>query len=548
MNIDTVTLKLREQVKSIDWKLLLFLLLFLNVKLFVKLLALVLIFSFRPDFKFGIRLTNSRMPLFYLLAIIIAGLNLLAEGLFKNFSYDLSFLTGIMFWGMCMLAFHQVRLAVEKNESVIIHRTLLVFFIINAFVSLIIYTGIIWETGTINPYRFQGNFQKYFINTGDYIKGIAWDTSTTNAILNAFAVIYFLIRNKALNAVCFMALLLLCGSNMINILLVLVFLFLFIFKSDKVQKSVMVICVVLMAIFLVKISPQNNHYILETWQRLTGNIPPPKPIITHVTPITEKPDSTLNAEERKQKIAQLYLDSIKNYNRSKIQDSKVSFNLPDTVLTRTGKPEIPKPSIHTAPFQHKWDTTALQKILIRFADSEKNKVPVQPILLSQIILPGKLIAMEQTFSYLKSNPGHILTGMGMGNFSSKLAFRTTGLRIAGGYPLSYVYISEGFKLNHLPLYLYYFSQSDKLHSLTNSPNSVYDQILGEYGLLGLFSFLVFYFGFFMRRYRSLTYGLPLLLLMGAIFFTDYWFEQLSVVVLFELLLLLNIKETTNKTA
>ena len=28
------------------------------------------------------------------------------------------------------------------------------------------------------------------------------------------------------------------------------------------------------------------------------------------------------------------------------------------------------------------------------------------------------------------------------------------------------------------------------------------------------------------------------------FFIDYWFEQLSVVVLFELLLLLNIKETS----
>jgi len=31
--------------------------------------------------------------------------------------------------------------------------------------------------------------------------------------------------------------------------------------------------------------------------------------------------------------------------------------------------------------------------------------------------------------------------------------------------------------------------------------------------------------------------------MLAVFFTDYWFEQLSVVVFFELLLLLNIKET-----
>jgi len=32
--------------------------------------------------------------------------------------------------------------------------------------------------------------------------------------------------------------------------------------------------------------------------------------------------------------------------------------------------------------------------------------------------------------------------------------------------------------------------------------------------------------------------------MMAFFFIDYWFEQLSVIVLFELLLLLNIKETS----
>ena len=28
------------------------------------------------------------------------------------------------------------------------------------------------ETGTLNPYTYQGDYQKYFINTGDYIKGI----------------------------------------------------------------------------------------------------------------------------------------------------------------------------------------------------------------------------------------------------------------------------------------------------------------------------------------------------------------------------------------
>jgi len=42
-----------------------------------------------------------------------------------------------------------------------------------------------------------------------------------------------------------------------------------------------------------------------------------------------------------------------------------------------------------------------------------------------------------------------------------------------------------------------------------------------------------------RLKEARSYGLPLLLLMAGAFFTEYWFEQLSVVVLFELLMLLN---------
>ena len=104
-----------------------------------------------------------------------------------------------------------------------------------------------------------------------------------------------------------------------------------------------------------------------------------------------------------------------------------------------------------------------------------------------------------------------------------------------------------FLSNHLDLYLYYFSKADGLHSIINNPSSVYDQLLGEYGLSGLLSFFIFYIGFFLRKIRRLTYGIPLILFLLAIFFIDYWFEQLSIVVFFELLLFLNIKEGALKT-
>jgi hypothetical protein len=158
------------------------------------------------------------------------------------------------------------------------------------------------------------------------------------------------------------------------------------------------------------------------------------------------------------------------------------------------------------------------------------------------------ISLLQTARFMVQNPLKILTGDGMGNFSSKLAFRATGLGIAGGYPLKYKYISNNFMLNHLDLYLNFFSKQTGLHSLTNSPFSVYDQLLSEYGLLALLAFAVYYLWFFARYYQKLTYGVPLLLLLLAVLLVDYWFEQLSVLIFFELMLFLNIKETTQQSA
>lgn len=84
----------------------------------------------------------------------------------------------------------------------------------------------------------------------------------------------------------------------------------------------------------------------------------------------------------------------------------------------------------------------------------------------------------------------------------------------------------------------------KNNSNTNSPFSGYDQLFAEYGIIGMSLFFVFYLGYFLKYYRQLTYGIPILFLMCFIFLIDYWFEQLSVLILFELVLLLNIKETS----
>lgn len=528
--------------KGTDWRLLLFLILFLNVKLLIKTGIVVLFFAWERNFRFGFRLKNSRLPLFYLLLIAIGLLNWILLRRWTNTDYLLVTATGIFFWLFCILAIHQVKLAVERNRIETLEKTVLVFFLLNAAVSLAVYLGIIIETGHINPYRYQGNFQKYFIGTGDYIKGISFDTSSTNAVLNAAGVIWFLQHQRFRMALLCMAVLLLTGSNITNLLLCAVLLFIFIFQSNRNQKSIIIVCLLMLVVFLTKISPQNSNYLVDTWEKMLHGNYKRNFVQKKSIRITERPDSTLSPDEMREKTAQRYLDSL---NRLLLAaEEKKTGLLQMAVLPEKfiEKPLIPKDSIHTPRFQHRPDTTATQKEMIAFIASQANEVKMASSKQSGSRLPGKIQAYAQTLRFMKQHPVRIPLGCGIGNFSSKLAFRATAMNIAGGYPRSRQYISKDFKENHLDLFLYYFTNRDDLHSVINSPNAAYDQLLGEYGLAGLLAFLFSYLLFFWRRIARKSYALPLLLLLLGTLAVEYWFEQLSVVLLFELLFFLNHKE------
>lgn len=534
---------LRKAISYVDWKLLLFLMLFLNVKLAVKIPAIILIYLLRFNFRFGFSFKNSRLPLFYILIIGIGFLGLIINRNDYGYNYLVVFLTGIGFWLLCILAVHQVKLAVEQNDTHVIHNTILVFFVLNAIFSFYNIAHIIWETGAFNPYKYQGAYQKYFIGTGDYIRGITFDTSTTNAVLNAFGVTYFLTRKKPLMALTCMAVLLLTGSNFINIILLCVLAFLFIFNSSRDQKSLIVVCLMFLVIFMAKISPQNNKYVVETFKHLRGSRQGDNPLL-----ITNSPAGTpFGIEGARQKIAKHYLDSLGAAIALRKKRTPVNQALLNLPVTQAGRLFITNPDINTPPYQTSTDTDAEERRLIAFIKTHKANLHISGEEKFKPGLPGKVISLSQTALFLKQHPAKIALGNGVGNFSSKLAFRATGLGFAGGYPSNRVYINRDFLVNHLDVYLNFFSRRIGFHSLVNSPNSVYNQLLAEYGLLGFLAFATCYVGFFARHVKKLSYGIPLLLMIMAVFFIDYWFEQLSILVFFELMLLLNIKETPPKT-
>jgi hypothetical protein len=533
---------LKKLQTAVDWKLLLFLLLFLNVKLAVKIPAIVIIYLLQFNFKFGFSLKNARLPLFYLLIIAIAFIDLIINKGYNNSNYMVVFAIGIGFWLLCLLAVHQIKLSVENNTVKVLHNTILLFFALNAIVSLSTLAYIMVDAHAINPFRYQGQYQKYFLGTGDYIRGITFDISTTNAVINAFGVVYFLARKMPLMVLTCMVVLLLTASNFMNIALMLVLAGLFLFSTNRDQKSIIVICCMLLIVFLAKVSPQNNQYVFETVKNI---IHPQRPPFNH-TAVFNTTDSTKDPDFIKRTFAKHYLDSLKaiaiHQTTSNPKATIIPANLPET---DAGRIVLMGADINTPPYQTPTDTPAEQRKLLAFINFHKADLPLAGKDSFKVTLPGKAIGFIQTLKLIENNPAKILTGSGMGNFSSKLAFKATGLAFSGGFPAKYIYISRGFLVNHLDVYLNFFSKRRELHSLTNSPFSVYDQLMAEYGLLGLAAFVVFYLGYFGRHIRHLSYGTPILILMLAVFFTDYWFEQLSVIVFFELLLLLDIKESEN---
>ena len=526
-----------------DWKLLLFLILFMDVKLVVKVAAIVVIYLLQSNFKFGFSFKNSRLPLFYPLAIGIAIINWLISRNYGNFNYDIVLMTGIGFWLLCILGMHQVKLSVEKNDSETINRTIVIFFALNAILSFINLAVIIYHTGHLNPYTYQGEYQKYFISTGDYIRGIAFDTSITNAVLNAFGVIYFLSKKNTVMLLVCMAVMLFTGSNFVDIVLLIILIVWFIFKSTRDQKSLITICVMFLLVFMARISPQNYKYVNKTVANSFPSlsiktVAPEKPLPY----ITLRADSTLTAEEKREKIARVYLDSI-YLSRHPVPAPHKEY----PIITETGRIITPGTNINLIQYKHVLDTTAFQRRLLGFISAHAAELPISVKNNYEQPMPGKATAVFQTFNFFKQYPLKALTGDGIGNFSSKLAFRASSLGLAGGYPKKYNYINPDFLSNHLDIYLNFFSKNSDTHSFINTPNSVYDQLLAEYGLVGVAGFLIWYLWYFLKQYKNLTYGLPIIVVLMAVFFIDYWFEQLSIILFFELLLLLNIKERSTQT-
>jgi hypothetical protein len=301
----------------------------------------------------------------------------------------------------------------------------------------------------------------------------------------------------------------------------------------------------MLVIFLGKVSPQNDDYVSEVFKKF---MPKEKLQVKRNDSVVKV--ASITNEKTFAPVAE-YVDTAK---KILIQKEIKSFAVEDKPLIVAAihantRPFIPSPNINTAPYQQKNDTSDFRKKLFQFINdnenslmfsSRANKGPLLP--------PGKLVAFQQTMRFMKLHPQKIFFGDGVGNFSSKLAFRASGFQVNGGYPAKLSYINQDFLTNHFDLYLYFFSKQNELHSVINTSDSVYDQLFSEYGIFGLAAVGIFYAWFFIKRINKTGYALPLVFVLLGVFAVGYWFEQLSIVVFAELLLFLNIKEEKKTSA
>ena len=501
-------LSLNSYLAKIDLPLLIFIILFFNVKFVVKVVAIILIFFFYRNLKFGHSWRQSRLPLFYLLIILIEVVKYPLITADFQYKYLLMFCFGLLQWGLCLLAIHYVKLSLEKSGPQKIHNTLKTFYALNFLVSMFFLALLLIHPSWLTFWGHGSDVTIHSPSAGDTILGITMDTSTVNATINTFGLVYFLYKREYLFAFLCLSVVVLCTSN-VTFLFALLGLGLMVLtvRSWKLRWHTLVAAILLVLLYFT-VSESNRTYIRNYFIQLYVLNKSPEYVAK--TDTMTVIDTSTNTTLRKPVVVS-----------SKLPDTAYKFDNARLRKAIDHLIEIPNPSADDVRDSTKY---------VSYTETDYRS------------RPGKFLSFLQTFLYLKHDIRHCLFGSGVGRFSSKLAFRSSGVSVLGTYPRKYTYVAPEFKYNHLKTFLFYYNAEASQHSVMNYPFSVYNQVFGEYGLIGVLLFIIFYLGYFLARYRQLTYGRYMIVLLFCFFLMEYWFEMFSLIVLFELFLFLNMAE------
>ncbi|MBA3828782.1 MAG: hypothetical protein H0X33_07585 [Taibaiella sp.] len=483
----------RKLLQEADIPLLVFLLLFTNQSVItLKLAGLLFIYLLRFNVRFGLR--KNRMPLFYVLIILLSCINLLVHIPDHSNKYLIAFGVANAFWFMCMLGYHQVKLSLERYGPQTMHRTLQLYCLINLVACVWQVLHIMYVTHSLNPYNTNLPFP-YGISTGDNVYGVLLQNSYYNIMISSLLAIYFLFRNNRLFCMLNVFCMLLVFGNMGTLIFVVVVAMIFIasllrkliIKKDArnankllrwieqitlpVRKSFFVLAIFLFVIIIYAIvSPANLRYTVENLSYKFAN----GAAATHLS-------------------------------------------LPDN--TPLKKPN----AIHHLVYEQDTEAT-------------RNRVLLTREYLRHF--QGKKLSFWETELFLTSSTSNFLLGAGPVRFSSLIAQRMGGMDSSRLFrTILPNYTNDEYYDNHGMLILVRIRDDDPQYRASiNWPDSFYNQLLGEYGALGTLLFLIFYAGYFIRRAGKWSYSLWLCVAMVPFAWLSYLFEPLCVMVFFEMLM------------
>lgn len=474
-----------EQLKKLCLPLLCFLLIFTVDKIVLKFAGIALVFILNPDFSFKQKI--KQIPLFYIFIILIEIIKFFL--LNKDFSkaHFATLAVGCIFWLLAFLALYQVNSLLQKEKKKTIDNTLLVFFIISTAVSLFQLLWAMIHSGSINPYT-SGN-EIYGTSTGDRIKGLFLGPCYINMMINCFFLFYFLFRNQFWYAFLAVVVIAITTSNFANIVLAGVLLACLVLKKGRKIKFAIIGYFSFLFVFYMLVSPSNFDYLLKT---------------------------VFGDKKQQQELVAYQHEVNKASNDSTSRPVKIEY-----------------------------DPARVDKLL---NDTSLANKPDSTALINEHSQYGKLIAFKETYHYITSGVKPFIFGAGIGSYSSFLAERMSKVNQQEGSRLfTYMpeYIAPTFEKDHYKIFKTVYGLPKVFHSIKHFPNSFLNQLFGEYGILGALLFFFTYVLFFLKRFKSLTYGRYLLLLLGGFLLFDYLFEYLSVVTFFELFLLKDIRDTQN---
>jgi hypothetical protein len=385
---------------------------------------------------------------------------------------------------------YQAYLFVEINSSERIKNTLAALLYLNFLLCLFNYFQVCFKADSLFPFlQLEG---EYGASTGDYITGLFGQPSYINSMVCAFLAIYYLHKKNTalffLSTTC----LILPFANIITLIFLAAIILYGVFSRDKTQRLLVITNVVLCTIFYACVSPENYNYMKKT---IGLSVNDEKEIMPNVL-FGETKSAKARAARRQ----------LKYVNDSSAADQKIF----------------------------------MADRLLLFKQNYHEFTTYYPVDIART--PGKKIAVLQTINFLKRNPITAIFGAGVGNFSSRLAFQLSGRDSSRLFSILPKYCSGYYFKNNLLIYDFMISLPLEYRSIKHFPNNFFSQILGEYGLLGLALFVGFYITFFYRKTPNKLFLLILLTCSASFLLLDYLYEYFNVMVVFEMLLFLNIKE------